>query len=163
MENAAKALYIAAGVLIMIMVLSLAAVLYSSLQGYVEGTNKEIKYNDINGFNSQYLNYVNFTDGTKQFDLTIQDVVTVASFAYENNRKYEADTTKWNASQESLYVQVNLNGKRIDQTINDNDNNNNMINLLENNKDKQYKCAPTDALISEKTGQIYSISFSTIN
>ena len=39
MENAVKALYIAAGVLMAVMVLSLAAVLYSSLQSYVEDTN----------------------------------------------------------------------------------------------------------------------------
>ena len=35
MENAVKALYIAAGVLMAVMVLSLAAVLYSSIQSYV--------------------------------------------------------------------------------------------------------------------------------
>ena len=42
MENAVKALYIAAGVLITVMVLSLAAVLYASLQGYVDNTKKQI-------------------------------------------------------------------------------------------------------------------------
>ena len=51
-----------------------------------------------------------------------------------------------------------LNGTRIDQTINDN-----IADLLESNKDKQYKCTPSDVLISETTGQVYSISFNTIN
>ena len=36
MENAARALYISAGVLIAVMILSLAGVLYSSMQGYVQ-------------------------------------------------------------------------------------------------------------------------------
>ena len=42
MENAVKALYIAAGVLMAVMVLSLAAVLYSSLQNYVEVLTQSI-------------------------------------------------------------------------------------------------------------------------
>ena len=79
MENAARALYISAGVLIAVMILSLAGVLYSSMQGYVQESNNEIKQNNISGFNTKYLNYVNYTGGTQQFELTIQDVVTVAS------------------------------------------------------------------------------------
>ena len=59
MENAVKALYIAAGMLIAVMVLSLAAVLYASLQNYVEESNRQIKYNDISSFNTKYLNYIN--------------------------------------------------------------------------------------------------------
>ena len=57
MENAVRALYIAAGVLIAVMVLSLAVLLYNSLQGYVEDANQQIKYNDINSFNTKYMNY----------------------------------------------------------------------------------------------------------
>ena len=52
MENAVKALYIAAGVLMAVMVLSLAAVLYSSLQSYVEDTNKQIQYTQVDSFNT---------------------------------------------------------------------------------------------------------------
>ena len=62
MENAVKALYIAAGVLITVMVLSLAAVLYASLQGYVDNTNKQIKFNSVNSFNTKYLNYINIKE-----------------------------------------------------------------------------------------------------
>ena len=47
MENAVKALYMAAGVLIGIMILSLAVVLFSSLQGYMEETNKQIMFNFV--------------------------------------------------------------------------------------------------------------------
>lgn len=82
MENAVKALYIAAGVLMAVMVLSLAAVLYSSLQSYVEDTNKQIQYTQVDSFNTEYLNYVNSNDGKV---LTIQDVISAASSAYENN------------------------------------------------------------------------------
>ncbi len=163
MENAARALYISAGVLIAVMILSLAGVLYSSMQGYVQESNNEIKQNNISGFNTKYLNYVNYTGGTQQFELTIQDVVTVASSAYENNSKYEVDTSQWSAGPDALYVQVNLGTSRIDQTINDKNAENNMINLLEKNKEKKYKCESSDVLISQSSGQVYSISFSAIN
>ena len=150
MENAVRALYITAGVLIAVMVLSLAVLLYNSLQGYVEDANQQIKYNDINSFNTKYMNYANKT-------VTIQDVVTVASIAYENNRSHDIDINQWNANPNALYVQILLNGVRIDTTINDN-----MVKLLENNQDTKYKCGSSDILLSEFTGQVYSMNFSIL-
>ena len=99
MENAVRALYITAGVLIAVMVLSLAVLLYKSLQGYVEDANQQIKYNDINSFNTKYMNYANKT-------VTIQDVVTVASIEYENNRSHDIDINQWNANPNALYVPI---------------------------------------------------------
>ena len=156
MENAVKALYIAAGVLITVMVLSLAAVLYASLQGYVDNTNKQIKFNSVNSFNTKYLNYINISNGEKQFDLRIQDIITIASATYENNRSNNIDINQWEATPNSLYVEVLLNGTRIDQTINEQ-----MVELLQTNKDTTFQCSANDVLISENTGQVYSISFST--
>ena len=124
MENAVKALYIAAGVLMAVMVLSLTAVLYSSLQSYVEDTNKQIQYTQVDSFNTEYLNYVNSNDGKV---LTIQDVIL-------------------------------LNGRRIDQTINEN-----MVSLLERNKDTKFSCKASDVLIGDSTGQVYSINFTEIH
>ena len=158
MENAVKALYIAAGVLMAVMVLSLAAVLYSSLQSYVEDTNKQIKFNSVNSFNTKYLNYINISNGEKQFDLRIQDIITIASATYENNRSNNIDINQWEATPNSLYVEVLLNGTRIDQTINEQ-----MVELLQTNKDTTFQCSANDVLISENTGQVYSISFSTFN
>ena len=84
MENAVKALYMAAGVLIGIMILSLAVVLFSSLQGYMEETNKQIMFNEVTRFNAKYTKYVDT-------ELTIQDIITVAGEAYENNKSYNID------------------------------------------------------------------------
>ena len=145
MENAVKALYIAAGVLMAVMVLSLAAVLYSSLQSYVEDTNKQIQYTQVDSFNTEYLNYVNSNDGKV---LTIQDVISAAS----------SDTSQWKAGPSTLYVQVLLNGRRIDQTINEN-----MVSLLERNKDTKFSCKASDVLIGDSTGQVYSINFTEIH
>lgn len=162
MENAVKALYIAAGVLIAVMVLSLAAVLYASLQGYVEDSNKQIKYNDVNSFNTKYLNYINYNnDGTKNFNLTIQDVITVASNAYENNKSLNSDSNQWVYYEKSLYLNVNIidgsTGWSIDKNINES-----MVKLLEDYKEAEFKCTPADVLISEFTGQVYWIAFHVI-
>ena len=58
MENAVKALYIAAGVLMGVMILSLAVVLHSGLQGYVETSNKETRFNELTRFNAKYTKYI---------------------------------------------------------------------------------------------------------
>ena len=54
MENAVKALYIAAGVLMGVMILSLAVVLHSGLQGYVETSNKETRFNELKIINVKF-------------------------------------------------------------------------------------------------------------
>lgn len=76
MENATKALYIAAGVLMGIMILSLGVILFSSLQSYIDEYKEEIEFNELNTFNNKYQKYV----ATEQ-NLTIQNIITVAGIA----------------------------------------------------------------------------------
>lgn len=158
MENAVKALYMAAGVLIGIMILSLAVVLFSSLQGYIEETNKQIMFNEVTRFNAKYTKYV----GT---ELTIQDIITVAGEAYENNKSFNIDPTKWDESSNSLYIAIYLenDNKRIDNQMgekNNMDGENNMAELLKNNSEKKYKSG--EVKYSENTGRIYSITFNVL-
>ena len=141
MENAVKALYMAAGVLIGIMILSLAVVLFSSLQGYMEETNKQIMFNEVTRFNAKYTKYVDT-------ELTIQDIITVAGEAYENNKSYNIDPNAWNESSNSLYIAIYLeNNGRIDQKMGENGE---MVELLGNNNAsvQKYKCANSDVAVS---------------
>ena len=152
MENAVKALYMAAGVLIGIMILSLAVVLFSSLQGYMEETNKQIMFNEVTRFNAKYTKYVDT-------ELTIQDIITVAGEAYENNKSYNIDPNAWNESSNSLYIAIYLeNNGRIDQKMGENSE---MIELLGNNNAsvQKYKCANSDVEYSENTGKIFKMTF----
>ena len=111
MENATKALYIASGVLIGVMILSLGVMLFSSLQSYVAEYKNQIEFNELNSFNSKYQVYAD--EGRT---ITIQDIVTVAGMAYEDNSSFDIDPNKWgDLSQSSLYIGVYLNGTRIDQ------------------------------------------------
>lgn len=148
MENAVKALYIAAGVLMGVMVLSLGVALFSNLQSYVEASQEQIKFNELTSFNTQFTRYINC-------DLTIQDIITAAGKAYESNSSYNPDPNQWgNPDSKSLYVAVYLNGTRIDKTIKEN-----MVDLLETNLGNTYKCEANNIVYSDETARVYIVEF----
>lgn len=152
MENAVKALYIAAGVLLGVMILSLAVVLYSNLQSYIENTNNQIEFNELTRFNTNYSKYIGQ-------DVTIQDIVTIASMAYENNMSYNTNPEEWTISDNSLYIQIDLDGSRIDNSI-ENDNGG-MLELLERNSNSTttYRCTENNVEYSTNTGRIIHMNF----
>lgn len=132
MENATKALLIAAGVLIGVMILSLAVALYSELDAYVESSNERIEFNELNAFNTQFTKYINYLGADKQFDLTIQDVVTAANLAYENNVEYNA-TADLKGNPSTFYVAIYLDGQSIEDVIHDETSNYYITKLLTDN------------------------------
>lgn len=149
MENAVKALLIAASVLIGIMIISLGVSLYASLSKYVESTQDEIVIKEIQRFNEQFIRYINYDDYTKttQFTLTIQDIVTAANTAYENN--LETD----------YYVKINMPG-----IINlENKINSKSAEILSTELGKQYRCSSSDVKINTTTGRVYEINFHEYN
>ena len=83
MENASKALIMAGGVLIGVLIISLAVYLFVSFGQTSAEINSQNAQKQINQFNSQFTSY----EGNNQ--LTIHDVVTVANFAMENNKYYD--------------------------------------------------------------------------
>lgn len=158
MENATKALLIAAGVLIGVMILTLGIYLYASLGTYVADTQKTMEQNALNAFNTQFLNYINYSDGaTEDFELKIQDVISVASIAYENNQEYEfADGQVHNET--SMYVTVSMDAVgHLEQMVSSISS-----ELLKNNIDNRYKCTPNDIKISPITGRVYHVNFRKI-
>lgn len=87
MENASKALIIAAAVLIAILILSLFTYLNSQM---AESTSKfyaKLEEHEISEFNQQFLNYA----GNSK--LKIQDVVTIINLAKDNNQSQKRLTT----------------------------------------------------------------------
>lgn len=87
MENASKALIMAASVLIGILIVSLAVYLFASFGGQFAILQQENLTKELANFNKQFSIY----EGK---DLTIYDIITVANLATENNRYYELDTRK---------------------------------------------------------------------
>lgn len=82
MENASKALLMAAGVLIGMLVISLAVYLFISFGSTSAEIHKQNEEQQIAQFNSQFVSY-------EEKKCTIYDVVTVANLATENNIYYE--------------------------------------------------------------------------
>ena len=157
MENATKALLIAAGVLIGIMVISLGISLYASLGSYVDSTKEQLEENEIAKFNAQFFKYDNI-------DVGIQDVVTVANIAYENNKNL--GDINGEADENSLYVSVNIqyNGTQqledIQKTINSQESNVwDSSKLLSEDSRESTNYYTAEIMISNVTGRVYEINF----
>lgn len=162
MENATKALLIAAGVLMGMLILSLGVYLYYSLGSYVSTTQEQMESNALNKFNNQFLKYNNIqmigNTEVEAFEIDFQDVITAANIAYENNTKY--NLTSSDANENTYYVKVNaqINGesKMTSLEVNVAEQS---ANWLTNNNEKKYICKSSDIKMSKVTGRIYEINF----
>ena len=85
MENASNALIMAAGVLIGVLIISLAVYLFVDFGSTTADINKQMEKQQLVQFNTKFTSY----EGREE--LTIYDVITVAGFAQENNLYYGND------------------------------------------------------------------------
>lgn len=102
MENASKALLMAAGILIGVLVLSLLAYLlvsFSQLYADIDRQNADQK---LAQFNTQYTTYLH------REDLTIYDVLTIVSYARENNNNYRDENGIVYVGSEDKIISVSL-------------------------------------------------------
>ena len=119
MENASKALIIAGGVLIVILVLTLFAYINTKMGSGTHNLYSRLEDHDITEFNQKFLNY----DGNN--NLKIQDVVTLINTANNANKNNNI----------GAYVDVKQNNVSLLTS--------NINQLLEDNADKTYKCDVT--------------------
>lgn len=85
MENASNALIIAGGVLIGVLIISLAVYLFVDFGSTSAKINKQNEEQQLVQFNTKFTSYED------KEGLTIYDVVTVAGYAKENNKYYGDD------------------------------------------------------------------------
>lgn len=148
MENATKALIMAASILIGVMILSLGVYLFVTLGSYAKDVEDENRQNQIAQFNIQFLSYKDKDGG-----LTIYDVITLANTAKNYN-----DTNGLIIGDDE-YISVNLEGNRnFEQKVNN-------FNLYENQEYvykenstelRKYKCKTI--LVSELTQKVKQIT-----
>lgn len=81
MENASKALLMAASILLSVMILSLVVYLFATFGARASETHNQVQEQQMIQFNSQFTVYEN------RNDLKIHDIITVANLAKENNEK----------------------------------------------------------------------------
>lgn len=98
MENAARALTMAAGVLIGIMIISIAVYLFTSLGNTSSEIYSKVEQTKIDKFNSQFLKYYGL--GT----CTAHDIVSIANLAKNSNEYYELEE----GSEYNYYVNVSV-------------------------------------------------------
>lgn len=97
MENASKALIMAASILLGIMIISVGVTLFQSFGGFSRDISSEIEKNKISEFNSQFLKFYN-----DNIELTAHDVVTLANLAQKNNIEQEVQEGN------TAYIKVRL-------------------------------------------------------
>ena len=85
MENASKALIIVSSILIGMVIISLAAYLFTTFGQIAAQNYKQMDEDKTTQFNSQFTSY----EGKE--DITIYDVISVANLATNNNKYYELD------------------------------------------------------------------------
>ena len=110
MENASKALLIAGGVLIAIMVATFGIYFAQKIADHSSDVYAQLEQHNIDEFNQQFLNYNNQ-------NITLQDIATIINLARDsnmNNEFYDINVSNV-PNDNSLYVTVNINGISIYQ------------------------------------------------
>lgn len=109
MENASKALLMAAGVLIGMLVLSLMVYLFISFGSTSKELRQQQTQNELNQFNTQFTSYVEKAN-------TIYDVVTAANLATKSNLYYELEY-KGVATGKDNYISVLLENPKFPSSM----------------------------------------------
>lgn len=137
MENASKALMIAGGILIAMLVLSIGVYLFANYRDVSYSYEKNMSTTEIQKLNS------NFTKFDKRDNITIQEIVTIANFA----RQYEEKT--------GIHIKVLLPGIAGDL----NDDIDTIELIRENSSDNETKMYFTCTAIKYENGRVNVIIF----
>ena len=173
MENASKALIMAASVLLGVMIMTVGVALFNSFSGFSTHITTQIEKKQIAEFNSNFYKYYgqvttkNETTGQDEISaikVTAHDIVSVANNAKQNNTNYELENQTV-YSNTSNYIQVNLKG--VSNNVEKYSENEYIIFLKDNSltystdkttsETKYYKC--TDIRTNE-LGRVVYIAFS---
>lgn len=148
MENASKALLMAATVLVGILILSIGVYLFSIFGDFSSETAKQIEEKKISEFNAQFYKYLG------QKECRAHDIVTVANLAKENNKNYEY--TNADRTTGAYYIKVIVDGKSYEGKTNDT-----YMQFLKDNPVTNFKCTKVE--INNNTKLVKSITFEKIN
>ena len=88
MENASKALTMAGGVLIGVLIISLAVYLFMDFGATSAQINAQNAQSQLVEFNSKFTTYESYKDDKGNWKITIYDIITLAGYAKENNEYY---------------------------------------------------------------------------
>ena len=166
MENASKALIMAASVLVGVMILSIVVYLFYTYGQYSAETYKKMEDAQIAQFNSQFLKYYGSTglDQDEPIQCTIHDIISLANLAKQNNISNDVDNVKeYEQKENTYYIAIDIGNKTNIQNYS----NAAQIDLIKNNSTviepngiavtKYYKCIQAD--VSNSTKRVYYMKF----
>ena len=102
MENASKALIMAAEVLVGVIIISIGVALFTIFSNYSRSTAMQVEQTQIAEFNNNFLKY-------EDKDITAHDIISVANLAKQNNINYGIDDQK-QYNENTNYIQVMVDG-----------------------------------------------------
>lgn len=143
MENASKALLMAASILIAMLVIGLGTYLFNIFGTFSKNQQEKLYDNAVAQFNTQFTKYETMEE------ITIHDIITLANYAKDYNLANEITDS------DSAYITIFLQGIGNIETKSTIDKNT-LIQDAINNKIK-YKLI--DIQYNEKTGRVNKISF----
>ena len=174
MENASKALLMAAEVLIGVMIISIAVYLFNIYGNFSREKNDQIAADQLAQFNNQFLKYVGYrtnSDGiTEQVILTIHDIASLANLARKNNETYGLITSDYNVQGTNNYIRIDLKIQGESEKHNlEQYTDRQMVDLIKNHaldftqeNLKKYVCLDTNYHISSHTGRVNYMKFTEI-
>ncbi len=142
MENASKALLIAGGMLLLILVLSFATLLFRRMGSQTSEFYKDMSDTEIYEFNQQFFNY-------ERNDLKIQDVISVINLAKDANDRERVPVT----------IEVNYLGSVLD--LNNVDTKRMLSDSINDDIKTRYKCTVEYSKNSNYVGEITIIKNTT--
>lgn len=146
MENASNALLIAGGVLVGVLILSLAVYLFVDFGTISADVRTQKEVQQLSEFNSQFTVYEGRTD------LTIYDIVTIAGYALENNEYYENDNNY------KINVFIKSGGHTTDILQNITNNYNGLIMDDQNNESPTYTLSSNN-IVFNSSGRVQALTF----
>lgn len=145
MENASKALIMAAEVLIGVLVLSLMVYLFVTFGSSSAEIVEQMDASKLAEFNTQYDKYKGIED------ITIYDIVSLANLARENNKYYELDKSV-RANNGNYYISIYLSGEGyLEEDAQD------LIEIIKESELKKYECQ--NVVYSNITGRVKKVIF----
>ena len=160
MENASKALLMAAGVLVGLLVISIGVILFTTFSELGKSTVEQMELDRIAEWNQNYFKYYGTNIITKDGKtvnepilVTAHDIVSVANHAKQNNISYELQgQSKYDEN--TYYVQVQV-GKDTNFEKKTEEQKN---KFLKNNSLKSYICVE-EPKVSSITKRVMYIHF----
>lgn len=150
MENASKALIMAAGVLIAMMVISIGVYVFNMFGTFSKERQEELYEHQLAEFNSQFTKYETAED------INIHDIISLANYARDYNDANGVTDTSNNA-----YIDVNILSVRNNVEKATNDEKNDMIkNAITSTYVNKYELVTIDYNLV--TGRVNSITFKKI-